>query len=1020
MDSFFFFLILCGVLGTLIYRSKEDRRTLRRLEEHLRLLEARVSRLQNESTTRGAAGSPQLRRPAEHAESWGSPPPLRTDPQPSVPTGLRSEPRDPVMEPPPVPPIPAPIGAEAADLHESVPPPLPPLASEEPQPAPGFLPLPSFQKPAFNWEQFLGVRMFAWLGGLALFFAAALGLKYSFEHDLVPPEVRAAGGFLLGAGLLVGGVVLRRREYRVTSQTLCATGVVILYAVTFACHAFYHFAFFGVIPTLLLMVLVTATAFALAVRLDAQVVAVLGMLGGFLTPVVLSTGEDNPLGLFSYLALLDLGLIAVVRRKRWDYLLGLAAAGTVILQAGWFLKFFTGARIHAAQGVFLGMPALFVGAFAWAVRRQWLNRWVTTSAAVLPVVALAASLTMMFTGDLASRPGALFTVVFGADLLLLAMVLLCPALLGLESLGGGLVFLLLSVWTVGKLSGDLLYWAFGLYFIFAALHTLFPGVLRKLRPKDAPPAPVWSQFFPALSLLLILVPLAREFTVPWMFWIVVLCVDSLAVLFAVLAGTLAGLVAVLLLTLVVTGLWIAGAAVQDIGLPEGLLVIGAAAAFFFGAGMLLWRRLPQPSPGGPRSRPELSAATIPALSGSLPFLLLVMVAMKFRPANPSALFGLGALLLALLLGMVRIAGMQGLLPIGLASIALLEVAWQSAALVPEQALLPLVWEIAFYAVFLLFPFVWQQKYRDQRLPWIVSALAGPVQFGLVYFLMRQAYPNPVMGLVPIAFAVPSLFALAHLVRTVPANAPRRMDQLAWFGGVTLFFISVAVPIQFERQWITLGWALEGAALCWLFRRIPHPGLPRVGFLLLSMAFVRLALNPAVLSYHPRTATPILNWYLYTYGVAAASMFLSARGLMPKGYRIMGSDVPPLLQAQGTILLFLLVNLEIADFFSTGGTLTFEFSGNFARDMTYTIAWALFALGLLVAGIRQRTALVRFAGIGLMCVSLLKLFLHDLARLNQLYRIGAFAAVAVVAMLASFLYQRFLSDSARAAREGDVR
>ncbi|MBL9172493.1 MAG: DUF2339 domain-containing protein, partial [Verrucomicrobiales bacterium] len=196
-------------------------------------------------------------------------------------------------------------------------------------------------------------------------------------------------------------------------------------------------------------------------------------------------------------------------------------------------------------------------------------------------------------------------------------------------------------------------------------------------------------------------------------------------------------------------------------------------------------------------------------------------------------------------------------------------------------------------------------------------------------------------------------------------------------------------------------------------------LPRVGFLLLSMAFVRLALNPAVLSYHPRTATPILNWYLYTYGVAAASLFVAARGLMPKGYRLMGTEIPPLMQGLGTILLFLLVNLEIADFFSTGGTLTFEFRGNFARDMTYTIAWALFALGLLVAGIRHRTALVRFAGIGLMCVSLLKLFLHDLARLNQLYRIGAFAAVAVVAMLASFLYQRFLSSSARATREGDV-
>ena len=68
------------------------------------------------------------------------------------------------------------------------------------------------------------------------------------------------------------------------SQTLCATGVVILYAVTFACRSIYHFDFFGPIPTFLLMVLITTTAFILAVRLNALVVAILGMFGGFLTP----------------------------------------------------------------------------------------------------------------------------------------------------------------------------------------------------------------------------------------------------------------------------------------------------------------------------------------------------------------------------------------------------------------------------------------------------------------------------------------------------------------------------------------------------------------------------------------------------------------------------------------------------------------------------------------------------------------------------------------------------------------
>jgi len=97
------------------------------------------------------------------------------------------------------------------------------------------------------------------------------------------------------------------------------------------------------------------------------------------------------------------------------------------------------------------------------------------------------------------------------------------------------------------------------------------------------------------------------------------------------------------------------------------------------------------------------------------------------------------------------------------------------------------------------------------------------------------------------------------------------------------------------------------------------------------------------------------------------------------------------------------------------TLTFQFSGNFARDMTYTIAWALFALGLLIVGIWKQTRPARYAAIALLSVALLKLFLHDLAQLAQLYRIGTLFAVAVIAILASFAYQRFLPSNEKPPR-----
>ena len=246
---------------------------------------------------------------------------------------------------------------------------------------------------------------------------------------------------------------------------------------------------------------------------------------------------------------------------------------------------------------------------------------------------------------------------------------------------------------------------------------------------------------------------------------------------------------------------------------------------------------------------------------------------------------------------------------------------------------------------------------------------------------------------------------------IPATNHARLSQLAWLGGVALFFITLIFPIQFDRQWITFGWALEGAALLWLFHRLPHPGLRLTGIGLLVAAFVRLAFNPAVLEYHQRSATPIFNWYLYTYGLVTVALFLGTKLLAPPRHLVLKSNAQAILGSLGTVLAFLLLNIEIADYFSEpGSTLTFQFSGSFARDMSYSIAWALFALVLLVVGIVKKISAARYAALGLLCVTLVKLFFHDLAHLNQLYRIGALGGVAVIAMLASFAYQKFFSTT----------
>ncbi len=906
---------------------------------------------------------------------------------------------------------PAPIMQSVAPLFQVVTP--VPVASETapgPPPIPAELLEPSAPKSArpvklpIDWEQFMGAKLFAWIGGLALFLGVAFFVKYSFEHNLIPAELRVAIGFVVGASLVVGGLLLKRQENAVTAQTLCATGVLVLYAVTFACRAYYHFALFGFVPTFLLMTLITAVAFVLAVRLNAIVVAVLGIAGGFLTPVLLSRGEDNSLGLFGYIALLDIGLLAVAQRQRWNVLPILGAIGTALVQFAWVAaffvpeKYFAGNKVLIFMAVFAGFQALFLAAAALAQRTGKANTELFACAIGLGAVAMFSAFYLLSFQMIGHRPALLFTYLFVIDLGLLTLMLTESRLVTVQAFAGLAAFIFLGAWTGNYLTMDHLYTALGFYFLFALFHSATPIALQRFRKIEIPP---WTHVFPALALLVALIPIFEFTEVSQLVWPFVLIVDFVAIVLAIATATLLPVVAVLVLTLVAVGSLFWRIPSELTGLPNALCLLGGFAIFFFVATNWAARR----------AKPRGNFSTqLPTLSATLPFLLLIMVTLRLPLANPSSVFGLALVLAILLFSMTRFFSLDLLPAVALVSVLTLEHAWHFEHFDPAHATLPLVWYLGFYALFTIFPFIFQHKFASKTVPWAAAALAGPLHFYLVYDMIRSAYPSVVPGLVPAAFGLPALLGLSVVLKRTPLTSAARNAQLALFGGATLFFITLIFPIEFDRQWITVGWALEGVALCWLFHRVPHPGLRLAGVALLLIVFVRLAFNPAVLSYHPRAAFSVFNWYLYTYGIAAACMFTAARLLAPPCNLVLSRNVLPLLNTLGTVLAFLIVNIEIADYFSPPGAtaLTFQFSGNFARDMSYSIAWALFALLLLIIGMQRRAAPIRYAGLALLAVTVVKLFFHDLSQLDQLYRIGAFIVVAVIAILASFLYQRFLA------------
>jgi uncharacterized membrane protein len=891
------------------------------------------------------------------------PPEVKYSPAPPRPAG--APPPPPVASPPPPPP----------PLHEPprVPPPPPPIPA----------------KP-FDWEAFFGVKLFAWIGGFVLFLGIVFLVKYSFENNLITPAMRVAIGTVVGLGLIVTGWFTAGRNFRVSGQSLCATGILVLYGNIFAAHVFY--GLIALVPAFVSMAVVTAAAFFLAVRMNAQVIVILGLLGGFLTPVLLSTGVDRPLALFGYIAVLNIGVAAVALRKRWDYLVLLAAVCTIMMEFAWAGRFFATWKANIAFAIFIGFEAQFLAIFACARRLHPPANWTARAAIAVCLSALAWGFCLLSYQHFGQRPGFLFGYMFLAEAGLLGLAFLYARRDIVVPLAGGIVFLFLAMWTANYLTAASLWWALGGYVVYSIFHAGF-ALWPRAERADAAEAP-WLSYLPLLSLVLILFCVAKEETSSAV-WICLLVLDVVVIGVALTRRSLPAIAAAMVLTFVSALVWISVGPVLDL---RGFLIVAAGSgALFFSVSLFAAKRFFPDSPHARRN--------IPALAVSLPFTLVMMAMARLPAANPTPYFITAFVLSVLLLGLGVIARTSWIGLVALAFAWLVQCEWQGSFFTTAYATLGLGWETAFFLIFFAYPFFTAEE--DRTLPWAISALAGPLQFALIFDIITKAFPALRNGLAPAAFVVPYAVATLFLVRkrqAVPASGDAR---LAWQAGAALFFITLIFPIQFDREWITLGWALEGLALIWLFRLVPHRGLRYVGVALLCFAFVRLALNPAVLEYHRRTATPILNWYLYAYGITIACLFVGGWLFRSPRTSAFERTSPTLLYSLGAILTFLLLNIEIADYFSIGPTLTFSFTGNFARDMTYSIAWALYAFGLLLVGMRQRTGWVRYSGVALLVVTLAKLFLHDLSSLNQLYRIGAFIGVAIILIVASFVYQRFL-------------
>jgi len=251
-------------------------------------------------------------------------------------------------------------GVTHAPAREAVPPPpaagFPPGIPPPSIPQPVEVPLPI--QPESDLESRIGSHWLNRIGISALLIGISYFLKFAFDNNWIGPAGRVSVGLIAGIAVVVWSERFRARGYGAFSYSLKAVGIGALYLSLWAAFQVYN-----LIPSsaaFVMMLLVTAATAAMAWSQDAQLLAAFALIGGFSTPLLLSTGQNREVALFLYVTLLDLATLLLIMLKPWRRLLVMSFAGTLLLYVGWYSTFYTRSQLDLT----LAFATLFFAIFA--------------------------------------------------------------------------------------------------------------------------------------------------------------------------------------------------------------------------------------------------------------------------------------------------------------------------------------------------------------------------------------------------------------------------------------------------------------------------------------------------------------------------------------------------------------------------------------------------------------------------------------------------------------------------------
>lgn len=201
------------------------------------------------------------------------------------------------------------------------------------QPKQTFTPINKPPKGKSDLEKFIGENLINKIGIAITVIGVAIGAKYSIENDLISPLTRIILGYMFGLGLLGFGIKLKAK-YENYSAVLVSGAMAIMYFITYSAYGFYN-----LIPQIMafaLMLIFTVFTVVAAINYNRQIIAHIGLVGAYAVPFLLSEGSGKVAVLFTYMAIINIGILAIAFKKYWKPLYFVSFGLTWLIFISWY------------------------------------------------------------------------------------------------------------------------------------------------------------------------------------------------------------------------------------------------------------------------------------------------------------------------------------------------------------------------------------------------------------------------------------------------------------------------------------------------------------------------------------------------------------------------------------------------------------------------------------------------------------------------------------------------------------